>query len=81
MQVVIGEEPRELTRTLLELVIPFEYKKSTPEQFQQELEAAGLAPETALDFTEQLLMFEYFGNVYASHDLVQAREVSIHLPR
>ncbi|UKZ74458.1 hypothetical protein TrVFT333_002127 [Trichoderma virens FT-333] len=58
-----------------EIGIPFEYKKSTPEQFQRRLEAAGMTPETALDFTEQLLIFEYFGNIYASHDFVQAKEI------
>lgn len=56
--------------------MPFEYQKSTPEQFQKRLEAAGMTPDMSLDFTEQLLIFEYFGNVYASHDYVQAREVS-----
>ncbi|OTA04479.1 hypothetical protein A9Z42_0050580 [Trichoderma parareesei] len=68
-------EGEKLSRLGSKFGIPFEYKKSTPEQFQQGLEAAGLSPETALDFTEQLLMFEYFGNVYASHDFVQAREI------
>lgn len=74
-----GVASRELTRTLLELGIPVEYRKSTPEQFQKGLEEAGLTAEISLDFTEQLLMFEYFGNVYASHDFVQAREVSVYL--
>ncbi|RFU73693.1 hypothetical protein TARUN_8565 [Trichoderma arundinaceum] len=54
----------------------FEYQKSTPEQFRKRLEVAGMTPELSLDFTEQLLIFEFFGNVYASHDFVQAREVS-----
>lgn len=66
--------------TRLEFGLPFEYKKSTPEQFQKGLEVAGLTPEISLDFAEQLLMFEYFGNVYASHDFVHAREVSVYLP-
>lgn len=35
-----------------------------------------MIPELALDFTEQLLIFEYFGNIYASHNFVQATEVS-----
>ncbi|KAL7929010.1 hypothetical protein V8C35DRAFT_332028 [Trichoderma chlorosporum] len=55
--------------------IPFKYQKSTPEQFQRRLEASGLSPEMALDFTEQLLIFEYFGNIYSSHGFVQAKEI------
>ncbi|PTB70208.1 hypothetical protein BBK36DRAFT_1173523 [Trichoderma citrinoviride] len=54
--------------------IPFVYMKTTAEQFQRGLEAAGLTPEISLDLTEQLLMYEYFGSVYASHESVQARE-------
>ncbi|KAL6857368.1 NAD(P)-binding protein [Trichoderma novae-zelandiae] len=68
-------EGEKLARLGNELGLAFEYKKSTPEHFQVRLEVAGLTPEIALDFTEQLLMFEYFGNVYASHDFVQAREI------
>lgn len=58
-----------------EIGIPFEYRKSTPEQFQRRLESVGLSPESALDFTEQLLIFEYFGQIYASHNFIQAHEV------
>ncbi|PTB71689.1 NAD(P)-binding protein [Trichoderma longibrachiatum ATCC 18648] len=68
-------EGEKLARLGSELGIPVEYRKSTPEQFQKGLEEAGLTAEISLDFTEQLLMFEYFGNVYASHDFVQAREI------
>ncbi|KAL7786994.1 hypothetical protein V8C37DRAFT_391446 [Trichoderma ceciliae] len=57
------------------LDITFEYQKLTPEQFQQRLEVAGMTPELALIFTEQFLIFENFGNVYASHDFVQASEI------
>lgn len=60
-----------------EIGIPFEYRKSTPEQFQRRLESVGLSPESALDFTEQLLIFEYFGQIYASHDFIQAHEVGL----
>lgn len=35
-----------------------------------------MSPESALDFTEQLLIFEYFGQIYASHDYIQAHEAS-----
>ena len=34
-----------------------------------------MSHEIALDFTEQLMMFELFGNVYAKPEFVQAREV------
>ncbi|KAL7948104.1 hypothetical protein V8C42DRAFT_363532 [Trichoderma barbatum] len=58
-----------------EIGVPFDYQRTTPEHFQKRLETAGMRPEDALDFTEQLLIFEYFGNVYASHDFVQANEI------
>jgi hypothetical protein len=35
----------------------------------------GMSAEIALDFTEQLMIFEKCGNVYARHEFVQAREV------
>ncbi|PTB38653.1 hypothetical protein M441DRAFT_91277 [Trichoderma asperellum CBS 433.97] len=68
-------EGEKLAQLAKELGVTFEYRKSTPGQFQQRLEDAGMIPELALDFTEQLLIFEYFGNIYASHDFVQATEI------
>ncbi|KAL9476298.1 hypothetical protein ACSS6W_006139 [Trichoderma asperelloides] len=67
-----GEKLAQLSK---ELGVTFEYRKSTPGQFQKRLEDAGMIPELALDFTEQLLIFEYFGNIYASHNFVQATEI------
>lgn len=40
---------------------------------------SGLSEEIALDFTEQLMIFEKCGNVYAGDEFVQARDVSHHL--
>jgi hypothetical protein len=40
---------------------------------------SGLSEDIALDFTEQLMIFEKCGNVYASDEFVQARDVSHHL--
>lgn len=37
-----------------------------------------MSGEIALDFTEQLMVFEKCGNVYARDEFVQAREVSYH---
>lgn len=34
-----------------------------------------MSAEMALDFTEQLLIFEEFGNIYAREEFVQAKEV------
>lgn len=36
---------------------------------------SGLSSELALDFTEQLLIFEDFGNVYSQQDFIQATDV------
>lgn len=36
-----------------------------------------MSPEIALDFTEQLIMFEKFGNVYDTSEFVQAKEVNV----
>ncbi|KAL7916560.1 hypothetical protein GGI35DRAFT_473834 [Trichoderma velutinum] len=68
-------EGEKLATLAKEIGIPFEYRKSTPEQFQRRLESVGMSPESALDFTEQLLIFEYFGQIYASHDYIQAHEI------
>jgi hypothetical protein len=36
-----------------------------------------MASDVALDFTEQLMIFEEWGNVYARSEFVQANEVSV----
>jgi hypothetical protein len=38
-----------------------------------------MTEDVALDFTEQLLIFEPFGNVYARDEFVQAADVRIML--
>lgn len=38
-----------------------------------------MTDENALDFTEQLMIFETFGNVYARDEFIQAADVSIRL--
>ncbi|RAL11495.1 NmrA/HSCARG family protein [Aspergillus homomorphus CBS 101889] len=52
------------------------YHTLNADEFQRLLETRdGMSPEIALDFTEQLLMFEKFGNVYDSPEFVQAKEI------
>ncbi|KAM0447550.1 hypothetical protein ACHAO4_008877 [Trichoderma viride] len=47
-----------------------------PAEFQQGLvETCPMTEENALDFTEQLLIFETFGNVYARDEFVQAADI------
>ena len=47
----------------------------SPDEHQKKLESQGLSPEIALDYTEQLLMFEEFGNVCDASEYIQAKEV------
>lgn len=55
--------------------IPTQYRKISAGEFQQLLESRdGMSAELALDFAEQLMMFEDYGNVYAE-DFIQAAEV------
>ncbi|KAL4801093.1 hypothetical protein BDV19DRAFT_396448 [Aspergillus venezuelensis] len=52
------------------------YHAASASDFQQILMARdGMSEEIALDFTEQLLIFEKCGNVYARDEFVQAREI------
>ncbi|KAK6837461.1 hypothetical protein RU639_001464 [Aspergillus parasiticus] len=56
--------------------VPTKYQKLSSSECQELLESRdGMSPEIALDFTEQLMMFELFGNVYANQEFVQAREI------
>ena len=64
------------TNTTAALNIPTQYQQITSEEFQQQLIESGMNSELALDFTEQLLIFEDFGNIYAQHGLIQATDVS-----
>lgn len=51
------------------------YHVISPDEHQKKLESQGLSPEIALDYTEQLLMFEKFGNVCGASEFIQAKEV------
>ncbi|KAJ5962515.1 hypothetical protein N7501_007456 [Penicillium viridicatum] len=52
------------------------YRKSSSNEFQSLLQSRdGLPEEIALDFAEQLMIFEKCGNVYASEEFVQAAEI------
>ena len=54
------------------------YHKLSQDGFRKLLETRdGMSPEIALDFTEQLIMFEKFGNVYDTSEFVQAKEVNV----
>ncbi|PWY68724.1 NmrA-like family protein [Aspergillus eucalypticola CBS 122712] len=52
------------------------YHVISPDEHQKKLESQGLSPEIALDYTEQLLMFENFGNVCDAPGIIQANEIS-----
>ncbi|GLB08384.1 NmrA-like domain-containing protein 1 [Aspergillus tubingensis] len=51
------------------------YHVISPDEHQKKLESQGLSPEIALDYTEQLLMFEKFGNVCDASGYIQAKEI------
>ncbi|CEL02111.1 Putative NmrA-like family protein [Aspergillus calidoustus] len=56
--------------------LPTRYEATSTEEFQQLLMSRdGMSAEIALDFTEQLMIFEKCGNVYARQEFVQAREI------
>ncbi|KAJ6134651.1 hypothetical protein N7523_000973 [Penicillium sp. IBT 18751x] len=56
--------------------IPTQYQKVSAIEFQQILQTRdGLSEDIALDFVEQLMIFEKCGNVYASDEFVQATEI------
>ncbi|KAJ5675207.1 uncharacterized protein N7477_005141 [Penicillium maclennaniae] len=56
--------------------IPTQYRKVSTSQFQQILQSGyGLSEDIALDFVEQLMIFEKCGNIYASDEFVQATEI------
>jgi hypothetical protein len=54
--------------------IPVRYQQTLQHEFRQSLEAA-MGPVTALDFTEQLMIFEKCGMIYDNADFVQASQV------
>ncbi|GLA66742.1 NmrA-like domain-containing protein 1 [Aspergillus tubingensis] len=51
------------------------YHVISPDEHQKKLESQGLSPGIALDYTEQLLMFEKFGNVCGASEFIQAKEI------
>ncbi|OJJ37888.1 hypothetical protein ASPWEDRAFT_68022 [Aspergillus wentii DTO 134E9] len=56
--------------------VPVQYQQVGSSEFQKILQSRdGLSEEIALDFTEQLMIFEKCGNVYANKDFVQANEI------
>jgi hypothetical protein len=55
--------------------IPVRYQQTPQHEFRQSLEAA-MGPVTALDFTEQLMIFDSkWGMIYDNPDFVQAGQV------
>jgi hypothetical protein len=50
-----------------------QYKKITSEEFQAKL--TDMDPTTALDFTEQLMIFEDCGMIYNRPEFIQANKV------
>ncbi|OJI95848.1 hypothetical protein ASPVEDRAFT_156709 [Aspergillus versicolor CBS 583.65] len=56
--------------------VPTRYVPVSAAEFQEILMThSGLSDDIALDFTEQLMIFEKCGNVYASDEFVQARDI------
>ncbi|KAJ5576902.1 hypothetical protein N7535_003828 [Penicillium sp. DV-2018c] len=56
------------------LDIPVQYQQISSAEFQRKLER-DMPAEIALDFTEQIMIFEEFGNVYGSDDFIQAHQI------
>ncbi|KAF4212685.1 hypothetical protein CNMCM8980_000778 [Aspergillus fumigatiaffinis] len=57
--------------------VPTRYHQSSASDFQKLLMFRdGMSKNIALDFTEQLMIFEKCGNVYARDEFVQAKEIS-----
>jgi len=64
-----------LTLSVTAYNIPVRYEQTPQQDFRNKLEAA-MGPVTALDFTEQLMIFEACGMIYDNSDFVQANQVS-----
>jgi hypothetical protein len=56
--------------------IPLRYEQTPQQEFCSQLEAA-MGPITALDFTEQLMIFEACGMIYDNPGFVQAGKVRL----
>lgn len=83
---VLQNGKRETSRSYLETVevltslstaynIPARYEQTPQQDFRNKLEAV-MGPVTALDFTEQLMIFEACGMIYDHPDFIQASQVS-----
>ncbi|KAJ5090707.1 hypothetical protein N7532_009391 [Penicillium argentinense] len=56
--------------------VPTQYRQVSSSQFQKILQSRdGFSEEIALDFAEQLMIFEKCGNVYANGEFVQANQI------
>ncbi|CAH0024687.1 unnamed protein product [Clonostachys rhizophaga] len=55
--------------------INIRYELMSPEEFQTSLKKHKMDDVTALDFTEQLLIFRDFGNIYKRSEFVQANQL------
>lgn len=67
-------EWRVLTHVSTAYNITVRYEQTLQQDFRNKLEAA-MGPVTALDFTEQLMIFEACGMIYDHPDFVQASQV------
>lgn len=56
--------------------IPVRYQQTPQQEFRDQLEAK-MGPVTALDFTEQLMIFEACGMIYNHPDFVQASKARL----
>lgn len=66
--------------SILDYNVPTRYQTSSSSEFQQLLMTHdGMSEDIALDFTEQLLIFETCRNVYARDGFVQAKDVGQHI--
>ncbi|GAQ45785.1 NmrA-like family protein [Aspergillus niger] len=63
-------------QAMIEYGLQTMYHVISPDEHRKKLESQGLSPEIALDYTEQLLMFEKFGNVCDASEFIQAKEIS-----
>ncbi|GKU09199.1 unnamed protein product, partial [Fusarium langsethiae] len=57
--------------------IDIRYHQMSSEEFQSSLKKRNMDDTTALDFTEQLLIFRDFGMIYGRAEFIQANQVSL----
>jgi hypothetical protein len=61
-------------KSFLAYNVPVRYQQTPEKEFRSQLEAK-MGPATALDFTEQLMIFEACGMIYDNPEFVQASKV------